>query len=667
VWLGIGERYMRKTSVVLLTLLVVCSGLLWIESPNIAALDLQTSTSLQEDLVLDFSQTQMSFVTPMESWIVFKFKGTNNGKENLLIHFSQYYESPEQVPIGAPQGDTPLAPGESMWFKIVIGGEYEPNMQQTINRTLFMTFSDNNNTYAPEDSTFYITKTIQIKMVNRMTLQGDVLIQGITVDDAGNFIPHAMVEIGGFGARVPLSSDATGHFSYAIAQSPSYFLIAQQVGYRTTTMEIDGSNVQDFYTVSLTPEPSPIAISAALIKKVTGNIGFWRCVATADEQKLLLVNGMENWEDQSLKEESRLYLLETTTGEVLWTHDMGWESWSADITDDGQYAVFATKLEEFETGIEGFTNYIRLLHGTNGSTIWEKHITPENFPETTGGVHYSRGVKFSHDGEYIFVPVHGGYGYLLHRLDGSVKWNTWVGANIREVIFTRDDQYVFIPSGSGWLYKLKVEDGSQVWKQWIGCWAYVNGFDISPNEKYIAVGSKAAYLTVIDASDGSIKFTKDIHGGTATCRFSPDGTTLVAAGDLLTMIALNGTILWRDYQMAEDIRFSSDGKLIAIGNGEVYDASGTQLYDILPGEDRSTKVGWMNENATRYIFAIQDTRTTEEIDTIEIYSIETSKTTGENNEKDGENVGTGTPGFELILFVYVIALGILLKRKRNKR
>jgi len=659
---------MSKTSTVLLIILVISSGLLCIFSPRSYASSPPGSTSLQEDLALDFTQTQLSFIVPMENWMIFKFKGTNTGTENLLIHFSQYYESPAQVPIGAPQGDTPLAPGESMWFKIVIGGEYDQNIPQTINRTLYMTFGDNNNNYAPGNNIFHVDKTIQIKMINHITLEGDVLIKGITVDDEGEPIPYARIEIGGYGAKAPISSDATGHFSYSIAESPVYFLIAQKEGYRTTTVEIDGINVQDFYTVTLTPEPSPISVSPTLINNVAGNIGCWRCAATADESKLLLVNGMENWEDKSLKEESKLYLLDTNTGEVLWTHDMGWESWSADITDDGQYVVFATKLEEFETGLEGFTNYIRLLYGTNGSTLWEKKITPDNFADTTEGVHYSRGVKFSHNGEYIFVPVHGGYGYLLNHLDGSVKWHTWVGANIREVIFTQDDLYTYIPSGSGWLYKLKVEDGSQVWKQWIGCWAYVNGFDISPNEKYVAVGSKAAYLTVVDTSDGSVRFTKDIHGGTATCRFSPDGTKIVAGGDILTMFDLNGNALWRYYQMAEDIRFSSDGKLIFIGNGGVFDDQGTLLYDIFPGEDRSTKVGWINSDATRYIFAIQDTRTTEEINTIEVYSIETSKATAENEEQDEkeEGEGTDTPGFELILLIFVIALVILLKRKRNR-
>lgn len=303
---------------------------------------------------------------------------------------------------------------------------------------------------------------------------------------------------------------------------------------------------------------------------------------------------------------------------------MGWESWSADITDDGKYVVFGTKLEGFQTGPEGFINYIRLLNGTDGSTIWQKNITTQNFPASTQGEFYTRGVKFSHGGDYIFVPIEPEYGYLLNSSDGSIIWYKWMGQNIREVIFTKDDQYVYLPSGSGWLYKFRVADGSEVWKQWIGCWAYVNGFDITSDEKHIAVATKAAYLTVINTTDGAIRFTTDIHSGSATCHFSPDGTKIVASGDLLTMFDLDGNVLWISYTGAGDIHFSNDGKLIFTTNGGVFDSNGTMLYDILPGWDRSTKIGWINSNATRYIFAVQDTRSVEEINIIEVYRIETS-------------------------------------------
>ena len=604
--------------------------LLFLGITGLIFIGVNVTASLEDDLILDFSQTQFSFIEPMDTLAIFKFKATNTGTKNLLIHFDQYCGSSRNVPVRAPQGTTPLAPGESMWFKILPEGRhcgYDPNTPQTINRTLYMGFGDHNNENwpTPEDNSFSLNKTIGIKVVDRTTLEGDTTIQGITVDEEDNPIPYVDIELGGYGGKVPvLISDANGHFTYSIAESPVYFLIAKKEGYRTASVEINGSNVQDSYTVTLTHETSPVSVSASLINSVTGNIGVWRCAATDDESKLLLVNGMENWEDEGLKNQSKLYLLDTNDGEILWTHDMGWESWSADITDEGRYVVFGTRLAEFQTGPPGFTNYIRLLNETDGSIIWEKNITTGNFPNASGGL-YTAGMKFSHNEDYILVHVEHDYIYLLNRSDGSVKWYKWVSQNIREVLFTQDDQYVYVPSGNGWLYKLRVEDGSEVWKQWIGCWAFINGFDLSPDENYIAVGSKAGYLTVLNTSDGAVRFTKDFHGAAATCRFSPDGTKLIVGGghSFTIMLDLDGNVLWRYYGIGCDIRWSGDGRLIFSNNGNIFDIYGTMIYDVLPGMDRDTQVGWVNSDATRFIFAVRDASSSEN-NIIEVYSIETS-------------------------------------------
>lgn len=585
------------------------------------------ASSLENDLVLDFSQTQFSFIDPLESWFIFKFGATNVGTKTLMVHFEQYcVEYPLHLPVQAPQGDVLLAPGESMWFKLVFQSGslgYDPNVPQTINRTFCLKFFDNNHNYEDPGNMFSVNKTVQIQVVDHApSYAGSVIIQGITMDEEGHPLPGVAIEIGTYGASVHTMSDATGHFSYSIAQSPIYFLIAQKGGYKTKTVDIDGDNVQPSYTVTLVRESSPISVTASLMRSFTGKIGFWRCVATADESKLLLVNGMENWEDESIKNQSKLYLLDTKTGEIIWTHNMGWESWSADITDDGKYVVFGTKLEGFQTGPPGFVNYIRLLNGTDGSTIWEKKITTANFPNSTEGEFFTRAVKFSHNGNYILVPIHRQYAYLLNRADGSIKWVAWVGSEVREVIFTKDDQYVYVPSSSGYLYKFRTADGSQIWRQWIGCWPYVNGFDISPNEAYIAAATKAGYFVLLNTLDGSIRFTTDVHNGFATCRFSPDSSKVLVGGGLLTMFDLNGNVLWRCYEDFTDMRFSADGKLIFTTNGGVLDCNGTKLYDILPGGARSTHVGWVNSNATRYVFAIQDTRSVEAVNIIEVYNLD---------------------------------------------
>jgi hypothetical protein len=619
---------MKKALLILLIALQLCG---FFAFTNLAFTTGFSSSCLKDDLSLDFSQTQYSFIDPSESWFIFKFKATNIGNNVLLTHFDQYcVENPHNPAVQAPQGDVLLAPGESMWFKIVFqSGQlgYDANVEQTINRTFCFQFFDNNHNWDSPNNTFQINQTIQIKVVNASPSQGGTLIQGTTVDENGNPLANVSIDVGSFGTKQPITSGANGQFSIRLCESPVYFLTAQKENYYAKTLEIDGNNIQQSYVVTLTRKQVSQTVTSTLAKQYSGTIGFWRCAATTDESKLLLVNGMENWEDESIKTQSKLYLLNTITGNILWTHDMGWESWSADITDDGKYVAFGTKLEGFQTGPTGFVNYIRLLNGTDGTTIWEKKITTQNFPNSTEGEYYTRAVKFSHDGNYLLVPVHGPYAYLLNREDGSIKWSVWIGSEVREVLFTKDNQYVYIPSSGGYLYKFRVADGSLVWQQWIGCWPYVNGFDLSPNEAYLAVATKAGYFSLINTSDGTVRFTTDLHNGFSTCRFSPDGTKILVGGGLLTMFDLSGNVLWRCYEDFTDLRFSGDGKLIFLANGVVLDDSGTKLYDILPDAGRSTKVGWVNSNATRYIFAIQDTRSLDAVNIIEVYTVSAQEST----------------------------------------
>jgi outer membrane protein assembly factor BamB len=581
-----------------------------------------SSASPENDLVLDFSETQFRFVYPMDGyWLVFKFRGTNRGTTDLLVFMDQAEsESPGvRIHFTTPQGTTPLAPGESMWFKVMFTPAEELRTPRgRYNFTFKLRFAVNGPDFGGHR---YENKTVQIEVVDCSTLAGSVTIRGTVVDEEGHPIPDAPIWLGGLGPVVDLRSDRDGHFSRSLAESEVYFLTVQKMGYRTTTLEIDGRNVKDSYTVTLVKETSPISVSFSMINVVRGNIGFWRCATTADESKLLLVNCMENWEDLSLMSSSKLYLLDTRSGEVLWTQAMGWQSGSADITDDGKFVVFGTL--PFFGHPQLFIQYMRLLNGTDGHVIWERTFTPENFPGTSTSETspaYSNGLKFSHNGEFIFVPVDHEYCYLLSRLDGSIIWRKWVGQNIREVLFTRDDRYVYVPSGSGWLYKLRVDDGTEVWKQWIGCWAFVNGFDLSSDEKNIAVGTKGGGVSVINAEDGSLRFSVDTRNMAAHCRFSPDGTKVVVAAEATMMFDLDGNLIWRNPGGAPDVRFSGDGRLIFAGNGAIFDAYGTLLLDILPGMDRDSHVGWINSDATRFIFAVRDTPTSEN-NIVEVYQI----------------------------------------------
>jgi hypothetical protein len=260
-----GRFNVKKTSVII-GVFGLCVMLACATSQTIIVSSLVSQNPcLADDLLFDFSETQFYFVDPLDSWFVFKFKVTNMGTKSLLLGAQCSCNVGDEVvglPLLAPQGETPLEPGESMWIKILpVGGEdlgYDPDVLQTVTRTFHIEIQDNNANYDPwEANQVTVEKEIQTEVVNRETLEGDVLIQGMVVDGQGNPIPYAQIDIGSYGVNLPMACDDDGYFSYSIAQSSAYYLTAREEGYRPTTIEVNGSDVQDFYTITLEQETSP--------------------------------------------------------------------------------------------------------------------------------------------------------------------------------------------------------------------------------------------------------------------------------------------------------------------------------------------------------------------------------------------------------------------------
>jgi len=100
--------------------------------------------SLEGNLALDFSESKFYFVYPMDR-LSFRFKGTNVGIKNIVGGMDQCYGTPvNYVHVIAPQGTNLLAPGESMWFKVLLGAEpygSEPTPEGKYNFTLHLRFN----------------------------------------------------------------------------------------------------------------------------------------------------------------------------------------------------------------------------------------------------------------------------------------------------------------------------------------------------------------------------------------------------------------------------------------------------------------------------------------------------------------------------------------------
>jgi len=571
------------------------------------------------DFRLDFSQTQTSYTIPIDApnnGPQFKFKGTNQGRITYRPHLNA--ASSGRSLLIQPQGDPDVAPGQAIWFKVLVEGSrvgrpFNPGGTYTL--PVQVSISDN---LHPGGTQISRSVNITVRVLDQ-NMSGPVHLSGQVRQSGDGGLSGADVYLGTCCGQTRTRSGASGSFSFNVAQASSYWLSAHKNAYRSAYRRLSGAGAGSLHQLDLRPERWTVQTTP--LTRLYGQIGFWRSAASADESKLLLCNGMENWPNPSLKRSSKLYLYNLARGTQLWSHNMGWESWSCDLTDDGAWAVFATDL----AGSGGPQSFVRLLDGQTGRTIWTKPCTDAEFPGSTGPQVYSRGVKFSHSGNAILVGVEQEYVYLLNRADGSVRWRRRVSQNVREIIFSRDDRFVYVPAGSGWLHKLRVSDGGEVWRKWIGSWAYLNGFNLSPDGRWLAVGTKSGDLTVLNATSGAIRFRKEYQGLGVCCRFSPDSQSLIVSGSHcgLYLLDLNGNVRWMYYACAHDVRFGPGGRWLAanIRRGAFFDAQGT-LLSSLSSQDSSSLVGWMNSTGTRYVLAMKDVAGRQEV--LSIHSLAVS-------------------------------------------
>ncbi len=584
-------------------------GFIFCPSPSPAA--------FSEDFILDFSETQFDFTSPVEGTTV-KFKGTNNGSTSVQPHFTCNCNGSTLVV--QPQGQPEMAPGQSAWFKALIE-EQRCNASFTPGTTSSLTLDLQISDQLTPGGMINLQKQATVTAIDP-DMPGPVAVNGTVVDQTGQGRGGLEVRLGAPASSVPLRTDPSGYFSHDIAEASFYWLEAQAEDFRAAYQYIDGGDVQPPYTLSLIPQTW--SIDADLIGGLTSDIGFYRAAASADEAKLLLVNGMENWPDESMKALSKLYLFDVATGAIIWSHDMGWESWTCDLSDDGAWAVFGTDRSLNSSAYP--PPYIRLLNAADGAAVWTKTINAANFPGSDEQTGYSRGLKFSHDANSILAAVERDYVYLLNRSDGGVRWRQPVSQNVREILFSADDQYVYVSSGSGYLHKFRVADGSEVWRQWVGSWAFVNGLDLSPDEAYIAVGTKSADLSVINTVDGAIKFHKEYPALTAVCRFTPNGQNLIVSGGhgAVHLYDLDGHEQWRHHGYAKDVHFPSRGDWFIISGtqqGAILDLYGSVLH-VLPspdGRDADSQVGWLNSAGTTYVWAARDVTVSAEV--VQIYRL----------------------------------------------
>ena len=82
--------------------------------------------------------------------------------------------------------------------------------------------------------------------------------------------------------------------------------------------------------------------SYEIIKSAKTDIGFWTGDVDEKENYVLLINGMENW-NKVPESDSKLYLF-TLDGDLIWTHDLTWEGWNADLSPDSNIPLLSQNI-----------------------------------------------------------------------------------------------------------------------------------------------------------------------------------------------------------------------------------------------------------------------------------------------------------------------------------
>jgi outer membrane protein assembly factor BamB len=342
-----------------------------------------------------------------------------------------------------------------------------------------------------------------------------------------------------------------------------------------------------FYEIELAAPTHQATFSPT--RTITSDIGFWKGDVDDTEQYVLLINGMENWYGQD-KAASKLHMY-TIDGELLWTYDMGFEGWGADLSPDGQYAAYTTSNPTQTFGV---------LNANDGTPVWTNQSADYTIslttPSSLGGID-SKEVKISNTNKYLAIGHGGGEVLLADLLTGELIWHTTVYGQVRGILFSPDDTYMYVGSGDGNAYKINTSDGSIVWQADIGSWPFTNGFKLSPDGQFLGSAGKTGEVTIIDTENGKHLWQFDQQGNASWLDFSPDGQYVFAGGggqyaNTLYEV-LSGKRVWKLDGYSHQGRFSADGSYILIGDKNItlVDLSGNQIGTYSVQETADQQVG----------------------------------------------------------------------------
>ncbi|MFQ5652499.1 MAG: PQQ-binding-like beta-propeller repeat protein, partial [bacterium] len=565
-----------------------------------------TGTSLFDSLEVDFG-TIPSATVPLDRWLKHRFEVQNISSDTMNIGFSVFcVETDQTLPAWPQPNDLYLEPGEEqiiITFMDELWGKIRDLSVGQHTRTLEYRFSSKSDT-----SSIMYTQSYLIDVLDPTQVSGSFLVAGVVKGPDNQPLQGMNVSLstgnGGFGTNENTAND--GSFSFNVPQRSDWTLEIRALEYAPVCIYVDSS--QHNYDITLESQ-SLDSTTYVATELVTTNIGFWRGEVSDDEQSVLIVQGMENWSDWSLHDQSKL-MMYTIDGQKLWDYNLGQQAWGASLSRDGKYAACVT------TGPTGVSSLepgdISVFEGATGTLLWQKNIETAFGSSVTNNRMGSFEVRISSQNQYLAVGTGPGDLLFLDLLTGQLLWRTFLEGQIRNIQFSADDAYVYAGSGDGRLYKLSTTDGTIIWKTHVWAWPFVSGLQLSPDESTIAVGVKTGEVSLVRTSDGVRLWTYDMKGTAHWLDYSPDGTYLVVGsggqGGTTLFEVSTGTPLWTFSFFSASGGFTGDGQYILIHdqppvilglNGHVVE----MLPPLLAGR---AQFSYITKDKSRFVAAARD-------------------------------------------------------------
>ncbi|MCA9390255.1 PQQ-binding-like beta-propeller repeat protein [candidate division WWE3 bacterium] len=548
---------------------------------------------------------------PLDRVINHQFDVTNTSDQYQEIFFSIYVVDTEQEIVGWPQPQVLyLDPGETKTVQTFLDenwGRLDKESSGDQSRTVEWRFENQSS-----GETRTETVTYQVDVLDTDSISGDLILTGTLIDHDNMPVGDVPVVLTTGNWSTTVTSAADGSFTFpGVPTRDDWMIYARQTSETSGQMtepqdqtdcdpppapcnqppvtegqeQTSGWFVTDAYAhetvgeggfgfVYVDPEKTNYVIELqapedkaqySIDQTVKTDIGFWKGDTDALGKYILLINGMENWSGQD-KTASKLYLY-SIDGKLIWTYEMGYEGWGADLSEDGTYAAFTTSNPTHSFGV---------IDVATGNPVWTKNSSDYadglRMPSSEGGID-SKEVTISPDNKYLAVGHGGGAIVVFDLLTGDFVWKTDLKGQVRRIIFDEESKYIYAGSGDGNAYKLSIDDGSVVWKADIGAWPFVDAFTLSKDGSYLASGSKLGHVTVIQTETGDQLWQYHQKGTASWVAFSPDGEYLFAGGGgqyASTLYdAKTGQRLWSLNRYSHQGTFSADGKYIYVGDSDV--------------------------------------------------------------------------------------------------